>query len=107
MGSWERGVWEWKWQWRRQLFDREKLLINNLKELIANYQLKESETDSWRWRQSRSGTYITKEVYDMLAPKINVANPGRPSKTTCNLLWKSIALCKAMTIAWRLVWSGK
>lgn len=65
MGRW---VWRWNLVWRRELFDREKVTLNNLLELLKRFSLTEGEEDEFRWKTSKDGTYRTSEVYNMLVP---------------------------------------
>lgn len=47
-GEWRNGSWEWNWRWRRNLFDRKKVLFDNLSDLINRYQLQQFVEDYWQ-----------------------------------------------------------
>jgi len=46
-GSWTNGVWVWQLAWRRSFFDWEKLLVNQLRQVLLDARLVPEEADSW------------------------------------------------------------
>lgn len=53
IGEWKGGVWVWRW--RRNLFDRELIILNKLSDLLNRYTLKQNVDDSWQWSRAQMG----------------------------------------------------
>ncbi|KAL8534340.1 hypothetical protein ACS0TY_010376 [Phlomoides rotata] len=101
MGHWRDRTWRWEWKWRRELFDRERGLLNELFIVLDRYPLKQGIEDSWKWSLEQSGTYNTKGTYLWLFQQ----KEGRGiEKDEFKLTWKSFAPPKVKVHAWRVLW---
>lgn len=72
MGTWEEGRWGWSLKWRRELFDREKNILDQLLFLINRCYLVEGEQNSWRWKMTPDGICRTKNAYEVLISRLRM-----------------------------------
>jgi len=54
------------WRWRRRLFAWEEDLVVEIRNLLSNITLQDSETDAWLWRPDTTVGYTVRGVYQML-----------------------------------------
>lgn len=63
MGEWEGNFWHWKWQWRRQLFQCEVDLLDELGGCLNGVRLQRHVPDGWVWRMDNSSCYLVKSAF--------------------------------------------
>jgi len=54
------------WRWRRCLFAWEEELVVEIRNLLSNITLQDSETNTWLWRPDATVGYTVRGVYQML-----------------------------------------
>lgn len=52
------------------MFDREKVMLNAMTDLINRYPLKFCVEDEWKWRDGPKGVYSTENEYKKYSSKI-------------------------------------
>lgn len=104
MGVWGEGGWQWVWNWRRPLFYRERNILTNLLAAIDNFKPSQGVSDSWRWRHSRDGRFITKEAYEVASRTLGDDRRPNGDLLGFKLIWKSHAPKKVAAHVWRLLW---
>lgn len=63
MGRWRNDVWLWQITWRREGFEWEKELIQQLLHLFDTFRIHKVIADSWLWKASPCGSYTSKSTY--------------------------------------------
>ena len=63
MGVWVGEEWRWNIEWRRNFFEWEIPLANNLMQEINRIQLKQGIKDSWCWIAYPDCGFTVKEAY--------------------------------------------
>lgn len=67
MGRWRNDVWLWQITWRREGFEWEKELIQQLLHLFDTFRIHKVIADSWLWKASPCGSYTSKSAYLLLS----------------------------------------
>ena len=67
MGRWRNDVWLWQITWRREGFEWEKELIQQLLHLFDTFRIHKVIADSWLWKASPCGSYTSKSTYLLLS----------------------------------------
>lgn len=93
-GHWcERG-WVWDLQWRRELFEWEKVLLEELRLVLQQANLAMDRNDVWIWGVDATGSFTTKSAYKVLETQtMQTQIQSIKSSGIFNLLWK----CKIPT----------
>jgi len=85
------------WRWRRRLFAWEEDLTVEIRNLLSNITLQDSETDAWLWRPNTKVGYTVCAVYQMLMrQEIQVHDVASDAPWNKNVPLK-VSIC-----AWRL-----
>lgn len=105
MGEWRDGAWNWSWIWRRELWDRECVMLNDLISVISLHIPKQDEADKWRCQPGTNGKYSTKVVYEHLHRL--KSDPNEEGKEEFTLILNKIALPKVRVRAWRVLWEQR
>jgi len=91
VGVWEESVWRWSLRWRRERFEWESMLEE---ELFRNREVKDIQV----WGSDDSGLFLVKSAYGVLASHAR----GRHNDLfTC--LWKIKTLPNVVTMTWRVL----
>ncbi|KAL8542626.1 hypothetical protein ACS0TY_003489 [Phlomoides rotata] len=97
-----RGAWSWKWRWRRELFDRESDLLNDMISVLGFSSLKQGIVDTWRWRIGVDGIYSTKKAYEHLL--LRKIGDIEGTKEEFELIWNNLVPPKIHFHSWRVLW---
>jgi hypothetical protein len=65
MGGWIDFRWIWNLEWRRQFFEWEQPLDQQLVQIIAQFQPTQQD-DMWQWRENLDDGFTVKSCYDLL-----------------------------------------
>ncbi|XP_020225210.1 uncharacterized protein LOC109807092 [Cajanus cajan] len=80
MGSWKDNSWAWKPQWRRERFEWEIPLGQQLMQQLAECSPRAEQVDSWWWLCEPSGTYTVRSAYSAITSEVVVgSNNGAPN----------------------------
>ncbi|XP_057809125.1 uncharacterized protein LOC131023599 [Salvia miltiorrhiza] len=103
LGRWANSEWIWDLKWRRELFDREKPMINELLSFISGLDPVASKDDGWCWRASKVGVFTTSSAYkaikDMRKNEVGSTSFNKRSEKA----WKIRAPQKAKVTVWRIL----
>lgn len=89
--------------WRRDLFDREFLvMLDEFESFINRYISKFGMKDKWKWRPDLEGNYSRKGAYDLLIQRKGLMNGAKEEKF--KLVWNCLAPSKVRVHAWRVLW---
>jgi len=80
--------------WRRSLFDWEKLLEEQLSQLLQGVKMDVGEVDSWVWKAEGSQSFTVNSAYS----KVRRVSDGE-SSPTYSRLWRCKALPSAVFLA--------
>ena len=58
--------WKWRLGWRKERFEWEKVLLNQLTNEISLVQLHRNYHDCWKWKYEEDGQYSIEFAYAML-----------------------------------------
>ncbi|XP_057774834.1 uncharacterized protein LOC130993814 [Salvia miltiorrhiza] len=100
-GKWVGGCWVWELKWKRELFEWEKGLVNDLLVLISGVTPCVGKKDRWNWTAAKSGSYTTNSAYSLIAAsKAQDPSPQALNKALAKV-WDVPAPHKARVTAWR------
>lgn len=105
MGVWRDGEWAWVWNWRRNLFDRENVVLCDLINLINMHPLNSGAADEWRWKWESDGHYSTKGAYLRLLQQKLLNRDAE--KEEYKRVWNKFAQTKVRIHAWESVMGKK
>jgi hypothetical protein len=95
---------EWRLEWRRRFFEWEKLLFNDLLQLINTAALSIEEEDRWVWLPEGEAVFSVKSTYRIVAAfsaiDCAVAQCFMPIFTA---IWKCPAPSKVSGFVWQLL----
>jgi len=97
-GFWGEGGWQWNLKWRRERFQWELGLEEELLTVLDKEVLYKDVKDLITWRGDSKGIFIVKSTYSLLTNQ----DTG-PSSDVFSLLWKTKAVPKVMITAWRIL----
>jgi hypothetical protein len=100
-GSWVGGWWCWAVEWRRNLFEWELELYQNLLEVICGTSMS-GAADNWVWIEAGDGVFSVKSCYNLLSRL--VSNNSGLSSLDCFVfknIWRSSAPSKVCAFAWQ------
>ena len=83
---------------RRSLFDCEKLLEEQLSQLLQGIKMDAAGVDSWVWKAEGSQSFIVNSAYI----KVRRVSDGEFSPIYCRL-WRCKTLPSAVFLAWRVL----
>ncbi|XP_020211099.1 uncharacterized protein LOC109795944 [Cajanus cajan] len=102
MGSWTDSSWVWQLQWRRERFEWEIQLEQQLMQQLLECSPRAEQVDSWWWLGEPSGTYTVRSAYSAITSEVVVgSNNGAP-----NIIWSIPAPPKVKIFAWRMMSRG-
>jgi hypothetical protein len=105
MGGWEDIGWEWNFEWRRQFFQWEQPLYQELRHFIAHFQPTHHE-DMWQWRENKEDGFTVKSCYDLLhRTSRHTTDIGPLKKFVFTNVWKCAAPSKVCAFSWQLLLS--
>jgi len=91
---------QWKLLWRRELFEWEKELQEQLLLILNTTQWKRNGSNDWIWGKEEGNSYIVKSGYALLE------NTGdRMVKEEFQMLWNLKAAPLALFLVWRVLWN--
>jgi hypothetical protein len=103
MGGWNDFQWVWNLEWRRQFFEWEQPLYQQLIQIIAQFQPTQQE-DMWQWRENVEDGFTVKSCYDLLHRTFNViAEIGPLKKFVFSNIWRCAAPSKVCAFSWQLL----
>jgi hypothetical protein len=103
VGSWVNGVWRWELEWRRNFFDWEEIIVQELLEVLARGNIKEEE-DRWVWNPGGGDGFSVKTTYGFLDLLLHGCAPLSYLETFAfKFIWKSGAPSKVCALAWQLL----
>lgn len=97
MGDQENGSWVWRGCWRRDLFQWEEQLLQELWNMVQQVQVKDSGADRWFWRLESSGVYSVKTSYKAIMQSGVV-----PADKFFSHVWSKLWPPKVAAFAWRV-----
>lgn len=95
VGEWEGERWNWKFRWRRDLFEREKQLLEVFMQEISAVQILKDKQDGWSWAGDLATGYTVKSAYLAQLP---ISNDSAFFKT----IWRSMVPSKVIGLAWKI-----
>lgn len=98
MGHWRNGTWQWEFRWRRNIFNREESLVEELRQQVDSVTLSEGVADKWIWSKEEGGIYSVKSAYVCLLGELGDLADGVFQK-----LWSVRAPSNAISLAWKLL----
>jgi len=98
VGVWEDSEWCWKLRWRRDRFEWEIPLENDLAMLISRATVIKDESDMQEWRRDDSGSITVRSAYECLQE-----TEMGPQISGFGYLWKIKAFPNVMITAWRVL----
>ncbi|XP_057803730.1 uncharacterized protein LOC131019067 [Salvia miltiorrhiza] len=100
-GRWENGSWSWELKWRRELFEWEKWLVNDLIVIISDGFSCSGNSDEWRWKATKNGKFTTKSAYQIIAASRGETQSNQLSHDVLAKVWEAPAPHKVKVTAWR------
>ncbi|XP_057811882.1 uncharacterized protein LOC131026130 [Salvia miltiorrhiza] len=100
-GRWENGSWLWELKWRRELFDWEKGLLDDLIRCISVGSPCSGMSDEWRWKASKNGKFTTNSAYQIIAASRGDSHSNQLSHEVLAKVWDAPAPHKVKVTAWR------
>jgi hypothetical protein len=102
-GRWIEGVWSWELVWRRNFFDWEEVILNELLDVLARFIFKDEE-DTWSWNPGGGDGFSVKSTYVFLDHLLH----GRATlpfleSFAFKFIWKSGVPSKVCALAWQLL----
>nr|KYP59667.1 Putative ribonuclease H protein At1g65750 family [Cajanus cajan] len=102
IGAFVNGEWVWHLRWRRNRFEWEIPLEQQLLRLINSRIFNSSQCDSWSWVAESSGMFSVKSAYQIiLAESVTIEDHD-----IFKLIWSIPAPPKVLFFAWRLLNRG-
>ena len=98
LGIWSNGVWVWQLAWRRQFFEWEKSLADQLSQFLLKARVASGEVDSWIWKEGGTQSFLLNSAYNLVRKDSEVN-----SSPIFGKLWSCKAVPSAVLIAWRLM----
>lgn len=74
-------------------------------ELLQNVRVVEDVPNRWVWKGALAGKPTVKEIYEELWKRKNSMAHVQEIKGSFVLLWRTFAIYKAQSTAWRLLWN--
>jgi hypothetical protein len=103
MGSMEGDGWQWDLKWRREFFEWERVVFQDLLSVIEGFQQSNLQ-DCWRWKADPTLGFTARSAYQYL---INLYRPATvlslQQQFVFNNLWNSAAPSKVIAFSWQLM----
>jgi len=98
IGFWDDNGWHWRLKWRRERFEWESILEEELLTIFSRGVLYKDSNDYIAWRGDSKGFFFVRSTYALLANQGNISKNG-----VFSLLWKTKALPKVLITVWRIL----
>lgn len=98
MGEWTNGIWHWTFTWRRPLLQREEDMIEELKNVVSSFPLRERTPDEWIWNKEDGDIFSVKSAFLLLQGAVE----EHPDRIFSNL-WSLIAPSNVLSLAWKIL----
>jgi hypothetical protein len=93
----------WSFLWRRNLFQWDSVLLQQLIELLESVTLSLVD-DSWVWLPDPEGTFSTNSAYKYLAEELHRVDELEPEVALVFYrIWESLVPSKAIALSWKLL----
>jgi hypothetical protein len=103
MGRMEASSWQWNLFWRREFFEWEVPMFQELLGLIEGFQPLQEE-DRWRWKADPDVGLTAKSAYQtLLLLQRQEGELSMLQKYCFNNIWKSVAPSKVIAFTWQLL----
>ena len=96
VGEWEGTYWRWRLEWRRDRFEWETELEENLLDYILRANVNKNISDIRVWGEEELDKYSVNIAYNHLAKR-----PGATHHYAFEYLWKAKAFPNVLMTAWR------
>ena len=97
-GYWDDHGWTWHLNWRRERFCWESDVEEELLTILAREVLVKDAKDFITWSGDSKGLFSVKSAYGLLTNQVS-----EPSNVVFSLLWRTKAVPKVLTTAWRIL----
>ncbi|XP_068477341.1 uncharacterized protein [Phaseolus vulgaris] len=97
-GYWDDHGWTWHLNWRRERFCWESDVEEELLTILAREVLVKDAKDFITWSGDSKGLFSVKSAYGLLTNQVS-----EPSNAAFSLLWRTKAVPKVLTTAWRIL----
>jgi hypothetical protein len=95
---------DWRLEWRRRFFEWEKLLFNDLLEIINTAIFSSEEEDRWVWMPEGGAVFTVKSAYRILSAfSVLDSAAGQWNMSVFNAIWKCPAPSKVSGFVWQLL----
>jgi len=98
VGEWEGTDWRWRVQWRRDRFEWEAEMEENLMECIERASLERETTDIQVWGVEAAEKFTVNSAYECLAKQTRGTQ-----QASFELVWKAKAFPNVLTTTWRIL----
>jgi len=99
LGGWEEDRWRWRLSWRRDKFEWEGNMENELISSLSLGRLYQDAQDYLFWKEDSKGMFSVKSAYSLLAQH----QTHEVMDNVFGLLWQSKATPKTLVTAWRIL----
>ena len=99
VGTWEEGRWRFQPTWRRERFEWESKMEEELLAILGTGNLCQEIHDRLVWREDPKGAFSVKSVYQTLTKQITTGS----LESVYGVLWQAKAMRKALITAWRVL----
>ena len=89
------GEWKWNLEWRRDFFEWELPLVDNLLKELEKSQLKQGIKDFLSWKYDSDNGFTVKEAY-----KAQIIFGVNQDKEAYSKIWNVFAPSKVMALGW-------
>ena len=98
VGNWYENQWKWNVLWRKEWFEWEKPMVEEMMQHIEGCTLHKQKEDEWVWRGDATQEYTVKSTYK----KMQNGTIG-DEETLYGTFWNVKALPTAHIFAWRVL----
>ncbi|XP_057794182.1 uncharacterized protein LOC131010599 [Salvia miltiorrhiza] len=100
-GRWENGRWLWELKWRRELFEWEKGLLDDLISVISDGAPRAGMSDEWKWKATKSAKFTTNSAYHVIAASRGDSHSNQLPHEVLAKVWDAPTPHKVKVTAWR------
>ncbi len=99
VGIWEEGRWRFKPNWRRERFEWEARMEEELTSILDTGNICQETQDRLVWREDPKGAFSVKSAYQILTQQTAYV----PVDSIYRALWQAKVMPKALITAWRVI----